>query len=83
MKHLAGGADMGAASGDANFDNFGTTNRAGLTFASKNLGEELEIIPSGAVGADVGGHGGAARVNRMFHDGASGLEQERGLFLAE
>ena len=59
---------MSAAAGDLDFLNLGTTSVARLALPVENLCKKFEVVTLGAVGFDVGRHGGAAGSDRFIHN---------------
>ena len=66
---------MGAAAGDFGFYKLSMAAGAGLTFATKNLCEELEVVALRAVSFDVSPHGGTAGSDGFVHDIPGGFEK--------
>ena len=71
---------MSTTAGNFDFNDWSAAAVTGLPFPVKNLSEFVKIISLGAVGFNVGGHSGAARINRGLHDRFGGLEKTGGIF---
>ena len=74
---------MGATTSKFGFNDFGPTTVTGLVLTVKNLSKEFKIVAFGAIGFEVGCHGGATRLDRFVHDFAGGFEQIGGFFWRE